>query len=181
MSDNKVKVCSKYDILLEKDKLNNNFTISFTIKNDAISLINIIDYSFFKIISDLNKDILEVVMDEPIYDKIKMFFLFKPIAEDFGIMNKSMLIETEKCIRDSHVIFKSKDLLHDVDMFNEYDRIDCNLSELDINIINNNLLHVIYTFNIDIHEDLPIYMENLIGLIMKKIFLKLKLFIENIK
>jgi len=120
-------------------------------------------------------------MDEPIYDKIKMFFLFKPIAEDFGIMNKSMLIETEKCIRDSHVIFKSKDLLDGIDMFNGYDRIDCNLSELDINIINNNLLHVIYTFNIDIHEDLPIYMENLIGLIMKKIFLKLKLFIENIK
>ena len=49
MSDNKVKVCSKYDILLEKDKINNNFTISFTIKNDAISLINIIDYSFFKL------------------------------------------------------------------------------------------------------------------------------------
>jgi len=177
MSDIKVKVCSKYDILLEKNKTNNNFTISFTIKNDTISLINIIDYSFFKIISDLNKDILEVVMDERIDDKIKMFFLFKPIAEDFGIMNKRMLIETEKYISDSHVIFKSKDLLDEVNVFNEYDKIDCNLSELDINIINNHFLHVIYTFNIDIHEDLPIYMENLIGLIMKKIFLKLKLFI----
>jgi len=36
-----------------------------------------------------------------------------------------------------------------------------------------------FIFNIDVKEDLPIYMENMIGLMMKKIFYNLKLVLEN--
>ena len=38
-----------------------------------------------------------------------------------------------------------------------------------------------YEFNIEFDENIPIYMENMFGLLMKKIFYNLKIFIENIQ
>ena len=35
-------------------------------------------------------------------------------------------------------------------------------------------------FNYDIKEELPVYMENVMGFMMKKIFYRLKNFIENL-
>ena len=49
------------------------------------------------------------------------------------------------------------------------------------NFNNNSNIHLDYYFNIDIHEDLPNFARNLIGFIMKKVFLNLKSFIENIR
>ena len=41
------------------------------------------------------------------------------------------------------------------------------------------MLDLYYKFNINTNEDLPIYMENYIGLMIKKIFFNLKVFIDN--
>ena len=48
----------------------------------------------------------------------------------------------------------------------------------DVNAINNISFSI--DFIITIQDPLPIYMENLIGLMLKKIFYNLKIFIENI-
>ncbi len=179
-----VKICSKHDVLLERNKLNDVFLISFVIKNDNVSLNHIADYSFFKILSDINNDILgDVVIniDENDSNKADMFFLFKPIAMEFGILSKCMSVKTIKDECDNRIVFESKNLDYIPDSMKNYDKITCNYSKLDIEIVNKNLLNVKYAFNIDIHEELPIYMMNLIGMLMKKILLKLKVFIENIK
>ena len=181
---NIVKICSKCDVLLERNKLNNDFIVSFIIKNDNVSLNHIADYSFFKILSDINDDVLEevVINVDEINDKYsEMFFLFKPVAKEFGILSKCMSLKTVKEECDNHITFESKNFDYIPDSMRHYDKITCNNSKLDIEIINEHLLHVKYSFNIDIHEELPFYMQNLIGMLMKKILLKSKLFIESIK
>ena len=42
-------------------------------------------------------------------------------------------------------------------------------------------VHVSYYFSAHIKEDLPIYMENLMGMLTKKMFYRVKTFIENMK
>lgn len=56
------------------------------------------------------------------------------------------------------------------------------LSKLDNNENFNNMLNINFEvdFQILISDDLPIYMENLIGLMLKKIFYNLKQFIDNL-
>ena len=59
--------------------------------------------------------------------------------------------------------------------------LTCNNSILKIALDTNHHANVSYNFNLNLHEDLPIYMKDLPGLMMKKIFYNLKLFIENLK
>lgn len=61
--------------------------------------------------------------------------------------------------------------------------LDCNeLSKLDNNKNFNNIMNINFEldFQILISDDLPLYMENLIGLMFKKIFYNLKQFIDNL-
>lgn len=181
---NIVKICSKSDVLLERNKLNDDFIVSFIIKNDNISLNHVADYSFFKILSDINDDLLQEVViniDEIDDKKSDMFFLFKPVAREFGILSKCMSLKTIKSEYDNKITFESKNFDYIPDSMRQYDKITCSHSKLDIEIINEHLLDVKYVFNIDIHEELPFYMNNLIGMLMKKILLRSKLFIESIK
>ena len=59
--------------------------------------------------------------------------------------------------------------------------VKSNYSNLSVDFITEHNINIKYEFNIDIEEDLPSYMENIIGFLMKKIFYRVKLFIENIK
>lgn len=185
--NNTIKVCSKNDVILEKDCINNDFIISLLIRNENVSLIKITDYSFFKIMAEINNDVLEEIIieqNEINKNEVNMHFLFKPIAKDIGILRKCMSLKTKRYVENNYVYFESVniDCLPDkFKKFKKYEKITCNTSKLIIKIINNNSLDINYRFNFDIHEDLPIYMQNLIGLIMKKIILKTKVFIENIK
>lgn len=179
-----VKICSKCDVLLERNKKNNDFIVSFVLKNDNMTLNHIADYSFFKILSEINDDVLEDVViqiDDKDDNESNMFFLFKPVAKEFGILSKCMSVRTMKEQFENTITFESKNVDYIPDNMKNYEKITCNYSKLDIQIINDNLLHVKYTFNIDIHEELPFYMHNLIGMLMKKILLKSKLFIESMK
>jgi len=183
---NIVKVCSKHDVLLEKNKSTGDYIVSFSVKNDNVFLRNIANYSFFKILSDINRETLEDVIietDDSNPDVANMYFLFKPIAKEFGIMGKCMSVNTIKSQHDDLVSFESKDINYTPtpDNMKKYGKITCNYSKLDMNIVNEHLLHIKYVFNVDIHEDLPIYMRNMIGLMMKKFLLESKVFIENIK
>ena len=91
---------------------------------------------------------------------------------------------TSNILSDNVIQYTSKSI--DVDnsiksKIKRYEKITCVESTLTITLHNNSNIHIDYYFNIDIHEDLPMFARNLIGFIMKKIFLNLKSFIENIK
>jgi len=66
-------------------------------------------------------------------------------------------------------------------IYEKYSPILCNLSIINITFINEHKVIIDAQFDININEELPIYMENFPGMMMKKIFNNLKLFIENIE
>ena len=62
-----------------------------------------------------------------------------------------------------------------------YDDVICNKLLITIIKKNSNRVEFKIDFDLDIKEDLPIYMNNMIGILMSKLFYNIKLFIEKIK
>jgi len=181
-----IDICSKQDIILKKNKLNNNFIIVFIIENNNINIYNLINFSLYKLIGELNQDILETIKIVNLTEddsECDILFLFKSLSKELGISKKYMLIKNKKQIVDNQIIFKSYDL--DVNEMginlNGYEKIKCNNAMLTINLLSLTSAQINYTFNMEINDYLPIYMENITGLMMKKIFYKLKSFIEMIR
>ena len=81
---------------------------------------------------------------------------------------------------DNLILFKSEDSKLNIEAMNNHtaQRMTCKFAQLTI-IPFQKKLRMNYKFNIDIKEELPIYMENILGLMMKKIFFRLKKFIEQ--
>ena len=129
------------------------------------------------------KHIKSAEMIQQISDNEATFlFLFNALGADFGIPKKYMYLKTTSNILSDNVIqYTSKSI--DVDnnvksKIKRYEKITCVESTLNYITYNTNI-HIDYYFNIDVHEELPMFARNLIGFIMKKIFLNLKSFIEN--
>jgi hypothetical protein len=61
-----------------------------------------------------------------------------------------------------------------------YDKVVNALSSMVVNFESCHKINISYIFKLDLSHSLPIYMENIMGLIMKKVFLNLKQFIELI-
>ena len=110
-----------------------------------------------------------------------ILFILKEIATSIGIPRKYMLIKILKQKTENLLMYtsnnidineKSNSSFHTKIDFTKYniepsDKINCKLANLTI-IPYSNKLRFNYEFNLDIHEDLPMYMEHLIGLIVKK-------------
>lgn len=181
-----IKVCGKYDINLNKNKINNNFILEFSIENPSINVYNIVNFSLYKLIADLSQDILERieiinVITEDV--ECELLFLFKPFSKELGMSKKYMYIKTIKSIENNVIKFKSYDL--DINRLNVelpgYEKITSDVAELDIKILSPHSANVTYEFNINVNEELPLYMQNMSGLMMKKLFYNLKTFIEMAK
>ena len=133
---------------------------------------------------ELNKDIIERIefIENGIKDSLDILFLFNNFGKELGFKKKYMFIRTTKNNLDNNIIiFKSESIpyLND-NIKKKYDLMECVSSMLMINIKNESNAYINYTFNINIEEELPIYMENIIGILMKKTFHRLKIFIEQI-
>lgn len=179
-------LCNKEDITLVKHD-DNKYTISLDSVNNNINFRNIINFNLYTIMGTVNsKHIKSAEMIEQISDNEATFlFLFNALGADFGIPKKYMYLKTTSNILSDNVIqYTSKSIIKDSTVkgkVKRYEEITCNSSTLTITLHNNSNIHLEYYFDIDIHEDLPVFARNLIGFIMKKIFLNLKSFIENIK
>jgi len=174
-------ICNKCDINLSKN--DNFFNIYFDLKN-TINLNNTINFKIYKLMYELNKDIIERIefIENGIKDSLDILFLFNNFGKELGFKKKYMFIRTTKNNLDNNIIiFKSESIpyLND-NIKKKYDLMECVSSMLMINIKNESNAYINYTFNINIEEELPIYMENIIGILMKKTFHRLKIFIEQI-
>lgn len=180
-----VSICKKFDIDLLTDKKNDIFTIIFKCNHNNIDIKKIVNFSIYKVIADVNKDILEKI---EIIDIIKedeeanMLFLFKDFCKDLGIGKKYMYINVKREIIDNNYIFKSTNLnykyANELEK-NGYSKILNEISIMNIKFLNENIFNIIYSFKFDINEPLPFYMKNMPGMLMKKVFINLKNLIEN--
>jgi len=180
-------VCQKYDIPLLKSKEDSTYFLNFRISNKYVNLRNIINFNIYTFLAKINDECIEsVTLVEKLSETSATFlFLFKSIGKDYGIPKKFMFIETNINQEDNDTlsyISKSIPVNESIKhLVEKYEILTCNRSCLKICLDTNHNADVSYNFNLNLHEDLPIYMKDLPGLMMKKIFYNLKLFIENMQ
>lgn len=186
--DNIIELCKKHDISLYMKKDTNDiiFRLSFMINNNNYDLHNAIGFKLFPLIGELNPDVIEKIYMEN-YDNdttsIDVGILFKQFGKELGLAQKYLFTKTE-------IVYTSKDTIRFVskhikpptyvvlpDMSEPIIKAD---TILDITLHSPHQLFVTYDFTFVIDDDLPIYMEKQPGLLMKKLFLRLKTFLENI-
>lgn len=175
---NKKIICSKNDIILTK--INNDFNISFKLKYNK-NIFKFLNSKLFILIGELNKEIIE---DVKVVNKISnnendVLYVFKRFGSELGISKKHLLIKTLFHNNNNNNIEIIGKNININKIINNTEPIDCHFSKLIISNINNDFININYDFNMTINEDLPIYMNNIIGILMKKIFLNLKIFIDN--
>jgi len=175
-------ICKKHNINLYKSDYS-QFSLHLNISNPRIIIPNLINFDIYTLMSKLNTDVLERILVTNIFSKNKrsILFIFKPFGAEIGISQKYMHTLIEQRIENNTIIFNSKSIPLTQDVPVNCEWIYSNNTSLVVNISNPHDIAISYNFHMDLHEDLPIYMENISGLLMKKLFIRLKEFIEQIK
>jgi len=168
------------DIILKKIA-KNHFTIKLNLTNinNNLDISNLINTNLFKLIGTINKDIIErvEVINNISETEIDMLYVFKRFGKELGISQKYMYIKSLFLRENNNFYIKNESIPYELPI--DYDCIKNDFGYLKIEEKDNNNYEISYEFKMTIDEDLPTYMENIIGNLMKNIFINFKTFIEN--
>lgn len=181
------------------------------IDSSKINLTNFLSYNIYELLDKINPDLIEKIHILKIYNdnEADILMILKHIAKEIGIKQKYIIFNTKRRIdyQNNTVFFTNQDInlidenlvrqyLESIDLDkNKYECMLYKLGTIKISLTNisilelsdeNNTNKIVNTdfethFQLIMKDKLPIYMENLIGLMIKKIFYNLKVFIDNLK
>jgi len=181
------------------------------INSSKINLTNFLSHNIYELLDKINPDLIEKIHILKIYNdnEADILMILKHIAKEVGIKQKYIIFNTKRIIdyENNSIFFTNKDInlinenlvkeyLQSINLEkNKYEAILYNFGTIKISITNTNILElsnenntnkIVNTdfethFQLIMEDELPIYMENLIGLMIKKIFYNLKVFIDNLK
>ena len=174
-------VCFKENVLLKREKSCNIFLLQFNLENNNKNLHDIINLNMYSLLFNLNKDNIENIEIKKwnSLNEVEVLFLFKPFGKDLGVKPKYMYIKTNACISSNKHVYTSIDIDYpNCEEVKNYEKVKNAISTMIVNFDSNHKININYIFKFDLIQSLPIYMENILGLIMKKMFLNLKKFIE---
>ena len=198
-------ICSKGDILLSEIKNfafnKRSYNLAFTIPNVDNTLINVAkltDFEIYDLLEEQNKELIEkIIILNKTENEATICILVSHIAKEIGIKQKYMLFSSTKIVNrfNNSVTFYNKDLnliceklkqdyLTQLNLINSnYEALIYNYGKTQIHVQEGENERVNVKFNIDfqvtIDDDLPLYMENLVGLMFKKMFYNLKNYCIN--
>lgn len=196
-------VCNKEGVVLLKDERrengnNNSYRLIFNANNPNFPIQSIVGLKLYTLLYELNRDVIHTfkVVNET-ETTIETVTLFKPFGRDFGISPKAMHTISTMHLESDACTFNSLDVQLD-NANNEknhipkkYERIQSTHSKLIVYFLSANDLQFDFTFELsdddgNTHDDkeeeggsrCPIYMENSVALMIKKMFCRLKGFTE---
>ena len=177
-----MKLYEKEEFIFTRIK-KNNYKMEFCMENKNIILSKIIDFNLIKLIYDLNPDVYEKVELEIInHDEAIVTILMKNFFEELGLPQKFSYLHMKREIQDNKIIFRSQSILgnHPINI-----PIDAELMEVEsmISICDIITPHKMnFSFNIIFEANIviPPFVEKIVGIILHKIFKRVKQFIENI-
>jgi hypothetical protein len=192
-------ICAKGDMLLSEIKNFNfntrSYNLAFTIQvpNTNANVASLTGFEIYDLLEAQNKELIEkiVVFNETDNEAI-ICILINHIAKEIGIKQKYMLFRSTKIVNklNNSLTFYNKDVkliceqlkedyLKQLNLINSnYEALIYNYGKTQINVYNDSNDVSSVKFNIDfqviVDDDLPLYMENLVGLMFKKMFYNLK-------
>lgn len=198
-------ICGKGNMLLyeiiNNDFNKKNYNLQFTISNidtTKTNIDNLTGFEIYKLLETQNNELIEkIIILDKTENEATICILITHIAKEIGIKQKYMLFRSTKILNkfNNSVTFYNKDLkliceelkqdyLTQLNLINtNYEPLIYNYgkTQIHVNEDENKLINV--KFNIDfqviIDDDLPLYMENLVGLMFKKMFYNLKEYVVN--
>ena len=177
-------------ILFDKDGFvfsrvgKNNYKMNFVMENNNIVLSKVVDFGLIKLIYDLNGDVYEKVTMETLNsNEVIVTLLMKHLFEDLGLPQKYSFIHVEKIIEDERIVFKAQSIqsyrpdgLPAEAELMVVDDLTCNC-----NIITPHKIDFSFTILFDQSMKIPPFADKLVGMILNKIFKRVKQFIENVR
>jgi hypothetical protein len=187
---------------------NKAYNLQFEFNNLNTSKVNVdtlLSTAIYDLLEKVNVELIEKIY---ILDTINNYetdvcILLKQIAKEVGIKQKYVLFRTTKYSNNLNksITFYNKDLIYEhkhlIDAYlksinldaEKYEAMTFNFGKTYITLNDElkqdeieKLINVKFSidFQLTITDDLPIYMNNLIGLMFKKMFYNLKMFIYNL-
>ena len=176
-------VCLKENVHLKRDKKSEIYSLQFYLDNPKYNLYNIINLNMYNLLYELNQDNFEKIEIKNWLSnsEVDVLFLFKQFGKDLGIKPKYMYIRATEIVENGKKTYNGYDIEYPYpDELTNYEKVTTRISTMVVNFESNHKVNINYLFKLDLAHSLPIYMENVLGLIMKKMFLHLKQFIEAI-
>lgn len=201
-------VCNKEDVVLLKNENresgnnnnynnnNNNYRIIFNVHNTKFPIHSVVGLKLYTLLYELNRDIIHTfkIINET-ETTIETVTLFKPFGKDFGIAPKAMHTVSTMQLEPGVCTFDGVDVKQDIATANanneinhipkKYECIRSTHSKLIVYFLSENDLQFDFTFELSDNDsdneidERPIYMENSVALMIKKMFSRLKTFIER--
>ena len=177
-------------ILYEKDGMkftkleNKKYCLSFSMENKNILIANIVDFSLIKLIYDLNGDIYESVDLQKLSDnQATVTLLMKHLFEDLGLPQRYSYLHMTKTISDKQIIFRSQSIHserpHGIPDDAKLMAMKENIGVCDI--VTPHKVDYSFTVLFEDYVEIPPFAEKMVGLILNKIFKRVKQFIENFR
>jgi hypothetical protein len=179
MVESKILFSRENFIFIKNDK--NNYSLSFNVKNNNIDLTKLIHFNITKIIYELNVDIYEKynlnIINE---NEANVNILIKHLFEDLGLPQYYIYLHITKYVEENNIIFFFESIKSEI--LSKAELLNITNSTIMCDIITPHNINFECNFlldNINIPEIEIV--EKLIGIILYKIFKRLKQFIEIIK
>ena len=187
-------ICFKEKMHLKREKNNNIYLLQFLAENSNVNLYTMINLDIYNLMFTLNKDNFDKIEMHSIasntlssgsenknLNEVNVLFLFKPFSTDLGIKPKYMYVRVTEVCEPNKKTYNCVDVDYpNPEELKNYDKIINTISSMVVNFESYHKINISYIFKLELSHSLPIYMENIMGLIMKKVFLNLKQFIELI-
>ncbi len=179
------KIIDKDDIQMEKIE-KNKYILKFSIKSSNLYLKKLIGFDIVKILYEVNKDIFDDFDMNQSGERGEVYFLIKHFFSDFGLPQKYMHLQIQK-IQDEKsnaVLFFCQNANPDIytsvlRIPNKGEQMNTDLIHVVCYVINDHQVDVVNTIFLHEDVDIPAVVEKMAGILISKMFLKVKQFIET--
>jgi hypothetical protein len=165
-------------------KKTNHYTLDFSIENKHVLLSTIIDFPLIKLIYDLNPDVYETVhMEQENQQEAIVTLLMKPFFQDLGLPQRFSHLHIQKTCKERSIIFHCHSIQthrpSHVSIPEKAKLMPINHMTIECTSLNPYTMQFHFTILFDSTLNIQPFAEKMVGLVVYKIFMRVKQFIEN--
>lgn len=200
-------LCSKDGVVLKYKRftpddaalnptLKNTFLIDFEVCNSCVNMERFCNYNIFRLIYEVNRnDAIEtLILDELKESEIgsaDMTLVFKRKGEDFGMKQKYMSLNIKLTTSGANYVFECETIYKNNNNNNNtingkdpstIEQIQDASAVFCISLFSSEKMRIQFMLSVPVPRiEQPSYIEHNLGIVMKKVLSRTKLFIENMK
>lgn len=194
-------ICTQNDMRLGKNTEMKLFTLEYKYNNPNFNILSLVNINIHKLLFEVNKDIIETIDITPNPEdtsEYNIFYKFRDIGGDLGGLKTYMYVNTKVAKRyasngNTEIIFTSKSIPYEHHLQlqeQKYKLLEYPLyiqkfiyEETSDHNAMNSTIQVLHMFKLkpDQETELTVAMENAIGILIKKMYYRLKVAIETLR